>query len=135
MLFRSLDEKMDVTPEKTARTLAEIAPEVRAASIRTAAESVVLLRNERNRLPLAGVRRIALVGGLADSAQDHMAYGPARASVAEVVTLRRAISERAAKAGVEVSYVDGCRDSCARAKPGDPVIAETARREIGRAHV
>src|SRR5207245_6231266 len=56
-----------------AMTLAENAPDARNSAERLAAESIVLLKNDRNVLPIAkSASRIAMIGPLADSPVDQM---------------------------------------------------------------
>jgi beta-glucosidase len=83
-----------------------------ALGLRAAEESFVLLRNQAVRgaplLPLSGrVRRIALIGPLADSPADMMGSWTGAADAARVVTLRDSLSGRASKDGIELSYEPG----------------------------
>ncbi len=81
---------------------------------RTAAEkSFVLLKNDavngKPLLPLNVTKggRIALIGPLADSAADMMGSWTAKGEAADVVTLRTALQERAAKEQITVLYAKG----------------------------
>lgn len=82
---------------------------------RTAAqESFVLLKNASlgpaPLLPLSAKPglRIGLVGPLADSAADMLGPWSARGQVTDVVTLRAALTERAARERMKLRYAKGC---------------------------
>lgn len=84
------------------------------ALARTAAEqSFVLLENRKvgdaPLLPLAATpgRRIALIGPLADSAQDMLGSWSCQAKARDMVTLRSALAERAARQGMRLTYAPG----------------------------
>jgi beta-glucosidase len=81
-------------------------PEHRALAREAAAEAIVLLRNERDALPLAGIRTLAVVGPNADRA---VIQGGGSARVAEhyAVSPLAGLRERAARAGVEVVFERG----------------------------
>jgi beta-glucosidase len=91
---------------------AEDLPEHRALARRAAVESIVLLRNERDALPLAGgagapIRRLAVIGPSA----RHTAIqggGSARVTPHYDVTALAGIERRAAEAGIEVLHATGC---------------------------
>jgi beta-glucosidase len=77
-----------------------------------AERSFVLLKNGASEgsalLPLApGIRTVALIGPLADSASDMLGPWRARGDVADVVTLRSALTARMQSAGGEVIYAKG----------------------------
>lgn len=104
-------------------------PEARAAAREIAAESMVLLKNDGGTLPLsASVRRIAVIGSLADSARDlngpHEAHGRAE----ETRTLLSGIRARAEAAGIAVTYEAGCEPYCRGRSGFDAAVraAETA---------
>ncbi len=85
-------------------------PQRIAIARRAAEESFVLLENRSvggaPLLPLAAARgrTIALIGPLADSAGDMLGSWTGAAGVERVVTLRTALAERAARAGMSLSY-------------------------------
>jgi beta-glucosidase len=105
---------------------------------RTVAErSFVLLKNEERGgkalLPLSsGVRTIALIGPLADSAADMLGPWHARGSAADVTTLRTALTSGMQKAGGQVLYAKGTEiragsdsgfaEAVAAAKQADVVV-------------
>ncbi len=89
-------------------------PEASRALARQAAEeSFVLLKDEAVKgsplLPLRAKPRlkIALIGPLADSAQDMLGSWSAQGSASDVVTLRAALADRAAANRMTLSYARG----------------------------
>lgn len=107
---------------------ASVAVDLRRLSIEIARYADVLLENSGDAVPLKGVRRLAIVGGLADDAAAHMGPTPGHAREADVTTFARAISQRASREGIAADVVEACPRSCADVPPGDPRIAEAARR-------
>jgi beta-glucosidase len=87
-----------------------VPPQRIAVARRAAEESFVLLENRKvggaALLPLAqgNGRKIALIGPLADSAMDMLGSWPGAADAQRVVTLRTALEERAARAGMSLTY-------------------------------
>jgi beta-glucosidase len=89
---------------------AEDRPEHRALARRAARESIVLLKNERGALPLAGgapLRRLAVIGPNARHTSIQ-GGGSARVTPHYEVTLLAGIEERAAAAGAIVLHAAGC---------------------------
>lgn len=85
-----------------------LAPATRKLARDVAAEAIVLLKNDRDLLPLAGkIRTIAVLGPLADSKEDPLGpwHGAGRAQ--DVVTVLRGIRERVGP-GTSVDYAAGC---------------------------
>lgn len=123
-----LDRHMRIDPAETLATQARLAPQGRELAIEMGRRTTLLLANRNDRLPLRDVRRIALVGGLADSPRDHMGPHPALSKPADIVTLRTALTERAAKAGASVDYLEACGPCRFASETDDAVIAETAKR-------
>ncbi|HET6150402.1 MAG TPA: glycoside hydrolase family 3 N-terminal domain-containing protein [Polyangia bacterium] len=91
--------------------------ESRRLAQRAAEESFVLLKNSAPRggrapilplLPRIG-RTIALIGPLADSAQDMLGCWSAQGIPEDVVTLRAALEQRAAAEGTRVLYAEGSK--------------------------
>lgn len=123
-LEAGLDTRAIPTPaEAEARMLT---PETKALAVEVARRGIVLLKNEPALLPLSGMKRLLLVGGIADSPADHVGPHAARWRPEEVVTIRRAVEARAAKAGVAVDYRMGCDPDC-RELPGLSAALEGAR--------
>jgi beta-glucosidase len=85
-----------------------LAPATRKLARDVAGEAIVLLKNDRDLLPLAGrLRTVAVLGPLAASNEDPLGpwHGAGRAQ--DVVTVLRGIQERAAP-GTSVRYAAGC---------------------------
>jgi beta-glucosidase len=84
-----------------------LAPTARQLARAVAGEAIVLLKNERDLLPLTGkIKTVAVLGPLADSKEDGLGpwHGAGRAE--DVVTVLRGIQERAAP-GTSVRYASG----------------------------
>jgi beta-glucosidase len=99
----------------------------------TAARSIVLLKNERETLPLDGFRgTIAVVGPLADSQKDMLGSWTGDGNAADAVTLLAGIREKIGLGG-HVVYAKGCEvegdsdkgfaEAVAAARGADVVIA------------
>ena len=84
-------------------------PAANVAAARDAAEkSFVLLKNDAAMLPLQkGVRTVALIGPLADSAHDMLGAWSARGDAKDVVTLKAALEKRAERDGFRLIYAKG----------------------------
>jgi len=84
-------------------------PPTNVAAAREAAEkSFVLLKNDAALLPLQkGVRTVALIGPLADSAPDMLGAWSARGDAKDVVTLKSALEKRAQRDGFRLVYAKG----------------------------
>jgi beta-glucosidase len=114
--------------------------ESRNAARRAARESMVLLRNDGGVLPLvAGLKRIAIVGPLADAAGDQIGEWAATGRAEDATTIVQGVRQRA-RPGTDVvvargcdisgSSTDGFADALERARSSDVVIAvlgESAR--------
>lgn len=91
----------------------ETAAKGEALARRAAEESFVLLENRRVGsapvLPLAASpgRRIALIGPLADGAEDMLGCWSCQAEARDMVTLRSALAERAARERMRMSFAMG----------------------------
>lgn len=88
-------------------------PEAREAARDIAARSLVLLKNDADTLPIRpDVKRIAVVGSLADSARDLNGPHEAHARAEDTVTILAGLRERAARSGIEIVYAPGCEPYC-----------------------
>lgn len=105
----------------------------RALARKAAEESFVLLENRLSNgspiLPLLHLpgRKIALIGPLADSAADMLGSWSAKGQSKDVMTLRNALSDRAARDGMILSYAKGT-DIAGASKSG---FAEAVRAAKG----
>src|SRR6185503_5920316 len=82
--------------------------ENRAAAREVAARSMVLLKNERDILPLSkSVKSIAVVGPLADSQKDMIGSWSGDGKAEDAVTLLAGIKAKAGS-GTKITYVKGC---------------------------
>jgi beta-glucosidase len=85
-----------------------LSPPHRAAARELAARSFVLLRNERETLPLsASARQIAVVGPLADSQTDVIGSWNGDGHVEDAVTLLAGVRAKVAQ-NTKVTYAKGC---------------------------
>jgi beta-glucosidase len=83
-------------------------PEHAAAARSIAARSMVLLKNERETLPLSkSVKSIAVIGPLADSQKDIIGSWSGDGNAADAVTLLAGIKAQVGP-GVKVTYAQGC---------------------------
>ena len=80
-------------------------------ALESALQSMVLLKNEGGLLPLSpGLRKIVVVGALADSKTDMMGSWSADGKPADAVTLLEGVRETVSP-GTEVVYSSGCSPS------------------------
>lgn len=93
-------------PERERRVVLSAAN--REAARDVARKSIVLLKNERQILPLsANLKRLAVIGPLADNQADLLGAWHADGRAADVVTLLKGIRERVSPQ-TEVRYAKGC---------------------------
>jgi len=110
----------------------EMAAQGKALARRAAEESFVLLENRKvggaPLLPLAAPagRRIALIGPLADSADDMLGSWSCKGDSSEMVTLRSAMSEHAARHGMHLTFARGT-DVSGTSESGFAEAVEAAR--------
>jgi beta-glucosidase len=91
-------------------------PETRKAAREVARETLVLLQNRDNVLPVASnVRSIAVIGPLADSPRDHLGPHAARGHDEDTVTILQGIRQRAQAAGIRVEHAPACDQFCRNA--------------------
>lgn len=127
-------------------------PESRKAAREIARETLVLLQNRDNTLPVApGVRSIAVVGPLAHSPRDQLGPHAARGHDSDSVTILQGLRQRAEGAGIRVEHAPACDQFCRNtdqlpaaleaAKKSDLVIAvfgepqELSGEAASRAHM
>ena len=88
-------------------------PESRRAAREVARETLVLLQNRGNVLPIAPhTRSIAVIGPLADAPRDQIGPHGARGHAEDSVSVLKGIRDRAQIAGMEVRYAAGCDLMC-----------------------
>lgn len=114
----------------------ELAPEHRALAQQAAEESFVLLKNDAVAgaplLPLQNAKTIAVIGPLADSANDMLGAWGAKGDPHDVVTLRKALADKLKQSGGKFLYAKGTEivtssesgfaEAVAAAKQSDVVI-------------
>jgi beta-glucosidase len=89
-----------------------------------ARESIVLLQNRDAVLPIKPeTRSLAIVGALAESADDQLGPHAARGRSDEAVTLLQGIRDRARAANTSVAYEPGCSPDCKSADDFEKAIA------------
>jgi beta-glucosidase len=98
---------------------------IRAEAQAVARDSMVLLRNE-GALPLRGEARIAVVGGLANSAKDLVGPHAALVRFDDAVPILEALRRRAGRLGGSVTFAAGCDPACA-SEAGFAEAVEAAR--------
>jgi beta-glucosidase len=103
-------------------------PESRQAAREVARETLVLLQNRDDVLPVKqNVRSIAVIGPLADAARDQLGPHAARGHAEDSVTLVEGIRRRASSAGIAVRHASACDLFCK--DMGDLPSALAAARE------
>jgi beta-glucosidase len=117
----------------------KLAPAHRAAALDVARESIVLMKNDARLLPVAGKRRLLVVGALADSREDLLGPWSALGRPEDVTTILQGIRAKAAKApqgAIDVAYEEGAQlDRDGKAQPGDDeriarAVAKAADRDL-----
>ena len=102
-------------------------PEARAAAREVARESLVLLKNNANVLPVSTtVRSIAVVGPLADASRDQLGPHAARGHWQDSVTIWQALRQRSEAAGIRAVHAPACDLMCENTT-SLPVALEAAR--------
>jgi len=97
-----------------------------AVARKLASESIVMLKNERSTLPLApAIRRLAVIGPLADSAVDQMGAWTVDGRAQEVRTPLAALRERLG--GARVAWALGLKSSRDLSHDGFAAAVEAAR--------
>ena len=123
-----------------------VTPEKRAQAKKVAEESIILLKNQNNALPLhEGMKSVALIGPLADSAVDMLGSWIGKGQASDAVTLRAALTSRM-NGKSKLIYASGCdvtgtsengfKEAVKAAKSADVVVmalGEKADSETGEA--
>lgn len=115
-------------PERDESLSSALTPESLAAARKLARESIVLLKNENQTLPLAkdSLKRIALIGPLADAARDQLGCWMLDGKPPETVTPAKALRETFG-AGAEVQFVPGVESPIAPETDGVAAAVEAAQ--------
>ncbi|KPL53071.1 hypothetical protein ABB55_13300 [Prosthecomicrobium hirschii] len=114
-------------PDPAAAEAQMLTPAAREAAKAAAIASFVLLKNDRDLLPLAPRgKRIALIGGIAASPADHMGSWGANGRQDDAVTLATALTAKAAAGGFTVTTAAGCDPAC-RSEEGFAEAVAAAR--------
>lgn len=92
--------------EREKKTL--MSKEIVKATLETAREAIVLLKNENNLLPLKkDLKKIAVVGPLADSKDNPLGGWDGQGNPTDAVTVLEGIKNKLGK-NVEITYAEGC---------------------------
>jgi beta-glucosidase len=106
-----LFERPDIDPTRVDSVFPS--PESRKVAREVARETLVLLQNRDNVLPVApGVRSIAVVGPLADSPRDQLGPHAARGHDSDSVTILQGLRQRAEAAGIRIEHAPACDLFC-----------------------
>ncbi len=124
-LFDPPEKRRTLDPAKAATALAT--PLTREAARDVARRSVVLLKNERERLPLTKPpKKIAVIGAMAADAGDHMGAWGARGVQSDVPLFVDEMRTRLKPKGTTVTFAPGCDDAC-RTTEGFGAAVKTAK--------
>ncbi len=99
-----------------------LSPPHRAAALEVARKSIVLMKNDANLLPLAGRRRILVVGPLADSRENLLGPWAGQGSPDSATSVLQALRDEVAgkSPAIAIEHSEGCRvDRDGKAQPGD----------------
>jgi beta-glucosidase len=119
-----LFERPDPDPARSQAQL--LTPGALKVAREAAAASLVLLENRNETLPLKpALKRIAVIGSMADTPSDHMGPWGANGREADVVTTLAGLTARA-PAGTEIVFASGCDREC-KSEDGFAAAVETAR--------
>jgi len=113
--FGLFDEAVTPVVDPKAAAVAAATPEIRAAALETSRRSIVLLKNDRELLPLVRPpKRIAVIGAAARDASDLMGSWGAKGEEKDVPLFLDEFRARMARAGSEVRFSPGCDDACVK---------------------
>ena len=80
-------------------------PKSRKAALQAARESIVLIKNENNTLPLRNIRKLSLIGPNADNMHNQIGDYTAPQRPGDIITVRAGLES----AGFDVAYARGCK--------------------------
>jgi len=84
--------------------------EIVAATKEVALESLVLLKNENNLLPLKkDLTNLAVIGPLADSKDDPLGGWAAQGNPNDVISVLAGIKNKLSGYSTEINYAEGCK--------------------------
>lgn len=119
----------DVDPKAAEKALAT--PEMRAAALETARRSIILLKNDRDRLPLTRPpKRIAVIGAAARDAADLMGSWGAKGETEDVPLFLDELKARLERFGTRVSFAEGCDDACTSEAGFSRAVRVAARADL-----
>ncbi|MHC5116296.1 MAG: glycoside hydrolase family 3 N-terminal domain-containing protein [Planctomycetota bacterium] len=105
-----------------------LAPEHRQLARQSVRESMVLLKNENDLLPLnKDIKSIALIGPLADNAKDHLGTWVLTGREADVITLKQGLENAVSKKSCTINYAKGC-ESTSNSADGFAEAVEAAKK-------
>lgn len=100
-------------PDPALANAAALTPDLRDAARDIARDTMVLLRNEGDLLPLReDVKNIAFVGYLGGDSGEQLGPHEARGQAADAVSLLAGVRAAAAGKGVTVRFAEGCDRAC-----------------------
>jgi beta-glucosidase len=100
-----------------------------AAAREIAARSMVLLKNEKNVLPLAkSIRSIALIGPLADSQKDMIGSWTGDGKAEDAVTLLQGLKSKLPQA--KINYAKGCDIGCETAEGFEDAVRAASESDV-----
>ena len=113
--FGLFDERVTPPLDPKAAAVAAATPEIRAAALETSRRSIILLKNDRDLLPLVRPpKRIAVIGAAARDASDLMGSWGAKGEEKDVPLFLDELRARVARFGGEVRFAPGCDDACVK---------------------
>lgn len=123
-----LFERPDIDP--TTRSPEILSETMRQAARAVARDTMVLLRNEGALLPLAGPKRIALVGGMAGQGRDLTGPHAAKVRFEDAPPIVDALRARAERDGATVSFAPGCEAECLSDEGFDAALEAARQADI-----
>ncbi|NLH80125.1 MAG: glycosyl hydrolase [Phyllobacteriaceae bacterium] len=113
--FGLFDETVTPIVDPKVAAGAAATPEIRAAALETSRRSIILLKNDRDLLPLVRPpKRIAVIGAAARDAADLMGSWGAKGEEKDVPLFFDELRALVARFGAEVRFAPGCDDACVK---------------------